>query len=88
MWVLLQGMMLTGMRDAGMDEEEVHGSKAVIAETISFSSHHEFPGNGRFQLTEDSTKAMMKRLSLVDRSSEFKEQGTCLEKREDDLTAL
>lgn len=71
MWVLLQGMMLAGMCGAGMDEGEVHGSKAVIVETIGFSSHHEFPGSGGFQGTEDSPKAMMRCLSLVDRSSQF-----------------
>lgn len=66
MWVMLQGMMLTGIRGGGMNEEEVHGSKAVIAETIGFSSHHEFPGSGGFQGTKDSPKTMMKCLWWTD----------------------
>ena len=71
MWVILQGMMLAGMCSDGMGEEEVHCSKAVIAETIGFSSHGEFPGSGGFQGTKDSPKVMKRCLSLVDRSSQF-----------------
>lgn len=64
-------MTLAGMCSAGTDEGEVHGSKAVIAETIGFSSHQEFPGSGGFQVTEGSPKAMKRCLSLVGRSSQF-----------------
>lgn len=64
-------MMLTGMHGAGMDKEQFHGSKAVIAGTTGFSSHHEFPGSGGFQWTEDSPKGMMKYLYLADRFSQF-----------------